>query len=1513
MRAHLFVRAMVVITAALSLYACSDTQFHQTTEKPDKILAQTTYGSKACRLPWGGFLENGDQVEAFSEQALECGISCSERMQLRICQDGILSGSDDYKYPSCGEVGCPSCTFNTRDKTNIVLEHGQEMSLFSTSGPLSCSDSCGNYQTQIRCERGELIGIDSTEFSYTSCSYEPCPCELPYAEDGPQAECNNSTTCAHGTTLRFYRAQQYCGSCDETSQSIERTCQSGRWVNTDFGEDDQRQFVFRTCESNICADCTHPDPAQNGRVIPNGNSETFFLSRDRVCVQDDLTHYADLIANYPPNNNGDPYYGDLICSAESAIRSCHDGILSRTNEDGESLEAYVFSTCDFTIPETGCLDQPPPSAMLDSGGGGGNSFTALGDPPPSGDDGAGSGGGGDNTPAGGSPSNDCSDHYPGTLTTGCGINANSPLAHLNLNFSTQSIQEVFILAFDGDENPYTCGPYSRFPDHTVEVMCGLSGVKAFLKSTCEELPYLANPLPNPQSDASNWTTIANFNLNQYTDCDCSFGGRIIHECSASDDPATCEKLTTWSQPHSPSCNTSSVSCDDFQAQFICQFNQNLGQTEFVAYPFNSDITLEDFSEPSCTPDASCNCYYNGQSYALQSEGGLPLHLYDRANGSCAESCDSHSVEFYCVEGPDGNPRFETANGDTLDLFQDLFPVNECIDLTTCTCDLPSGFQDIDYLHSTGSDLEFDAVSTHNASCLETCDDYTHRFRCELNGDNAVHVVPLEPDSANWNSGAGWYPVNQCSIDPTCSCTAWADPNDGRDAVTRVYNPTQPGSASSLLEVRDRSDGDCVETCNDGKVNFRCQPNDDNSGVEFRKEDDLSPFIDSLWYPADADHCQQSSCVCNLLDGHQIAPPQNTSGQNLQPNGTTASCDSSCPPETILWCVVDPMDPYQVVLARNQTPSVGDIVNWNPVEWQTGCTADSCACTAFAGTADQQVISRGGIIQATQRLLGTCDFDNQGSCDQAVVSFTCQVVPGTTDQVAFYASGSSNPTVLSNSNGWHPANQCDQPSCNCDPFNELTNDTDPDHNSVTSVGGSFMVSTGATGDCHLSCEAQQQTLYCVLDPSNPRNVLVSDRADQPPSSGFDWNSIMSSYYQFCSPTACVCSTPWGQDYELGQTFNAIPQNYGTCEYACIPENRTSFQCVQDGDNVHIAPAATWNDGVNWKSYDTCQQPNNCHCDTNFQDAAHTVSIGNFTASPQAHNNCDGSQTCGSITKSFKCSYVNGSLPQILPLSGVAWDPDIFQYRYCRTNTSCSCGLPWGQTLAVNQTKIAYNTAQVDCGLVCDTPATAITMLCQPEGETAQLVDAANPDNLIPPDTEFSYSTCFPKTDCAGTGGGEHGGDGDGQGLGSYGDEAGGPGGGGDGGPGGGGCRDLSDAELNSFSVNEVLDILNSTPPGVQLNFARSTLCQLPPQFSRRPENLPEIFDIGGSIAPGVRLSAFTKDKVCEGTGTCEQYRVSLYCDYDGELYYPPQITDPNLIYPGCRFIKEDDPDYDGECL
>jgi hypothetical protein len=235
---------------------------------------------------------------------------------------------------------------------------------------------------------------------------------------------------------------------------------------------------------------------------------------------------------------------------------------------------------------------------------------------------------------------------------------------------------------------------------------------------------------------------------------------------------------------------------------------------------------------------------------------------------------------------------------------------------------------------------------------------------------------------------------------------------------------------------------------------------------------------------------------------------------------------------------------------------------------------------------------------------------------------------------------------------------------------------------------------------------------------------------------------------------------------------------------------------------------------------------------------------------------------------------------------------YPFQSCQTNSQCSCTLPWGQVVSIGATGWAYNTQQVDCGYVCQDPNFGRPYRCDALGAGTILWDTYA---SIPLEGAFNKASCTSKTDCAGQGGGEFGGDGDGQGLGSYGDASA-PGGGGPGGP-GPVCLP-SDVPPGDYKENLI----------VQYSKAR---CKLPSSFSVPHPGIPEIFNIGGTIAPGVRLSAFKKKRVCPGEGTCEQRRISLYCDYDGRLY-SPQLSTGEQIFPKCEVIKPDHPQFEELC-
>ena len=68
--------------------------------------------STSCTLPWGGTINHGQSVTAYSiSDGFSCGaFTCSNMSQTRTCTNGVLSGSFTFQScvqePCCGSVPC---------------------------------------------------------------------------------------------------------------------------------------------------------------------------------------------------------------------------------------------------------------------------------------------------------------------------------------------------------------------------------------------------------------------------------------------------------------------------------------------------------------------------------------------------------------------------------------------------------------------------------------------------------------------------------------------------------------------------------------------------------------------------------------------------------------------------------------------------------------------------------------------------------------------------------------------------------------------------------------------------------------------------------------------------------------------------------------------------------------------------------------------------------------------------------------------------------------------------------------------------------------------------------------------------------------------------------------------------------------------------------------------------------------------------------------------------------------
>ncbi len=153
-----------------------------------------------CDTPWGEKLAHGATHKAFKSMAVNCTTTCEANSQERTCNNGVLSGSNDYKAKTCTVTGCAGCTLPWGDK----IEHGDSAKAYNLANA-PCKDRCES--ATLTCDKGQLLGGVET-FRYKACAYTLPTCDCTHAGviikngnsqtvfNAKEVECNK--TCAQG-------------------------------------------------------------------------------------------------------------------------------------------------------------------------------------------------------------------------------------------------------------------------------------------------------------------------------------------------------------------------------------------------------------------------------------------------------------------------------------------------------------------------------------------------------------------------------------------------------------------------------------------------------------------------------------------------------------------------------------------------------------------------------------------------------------------------------------------------------------------------------------------------------------------------------------------------------------------------------------------------------------------------------------------------------------------------------------------------------------------------------------------------------------------------------------------------------------------------------------------------------------------------------------------------------------------------------------------------------------------
>ena len=265
-----------------------------------------------CTGPDGYNIPSGTSRRYYNQQNPS---SCTDPSlyQNRSCANGVLSGSDDYRYTNCTRN---SCYFTSNDMGTIVIPDGVSRTIYNTSSAVNCSAT--TTARAVTCSNGSLTGLSGVEtftFKYGGCSNSACT--------GP-----DGTVITNLSRRNYYRVA-VAPVCSLTGLSQLRTCNNAILSGSD-------EYQYRTCSNNAC---TAPD----GTVIADGASRTLYnatSSTDCSSSRQTRTCSGGVLS-------GSSSYRYLSCSVAPATttpsRSC-TGLLGETIASGDGRSYYSTST-----------------------------------------------------------------------------------------------------------------------------------------------------------------------------------------------------------------------------------------------------------------------------------------------------------------------------------------------------------------------------------------------------------------------------------------------------------------------------------------------------------------------------------------------------------------------------------------------------------------------------------------------------------------------------------------------------------------------------------------------------------------------------------------------------------------------------------------------------------------------------------------------------------------------------------------------------------------------------------------------------------------------------------------------------------------------------------------------------------------------------------------------------------------------------------------------------------------
>ncbi len=287
-----------------------------------------------CTLD-GVTVNHGDSHKFYNTESVPAlGMGCFMAKKIRTCNNGILSGSNDYKYANCSqrELVIPVSSSCTLD--GVTVDHNASRKFYSKKS-LAFGKNCNNYKQGRTCNNGTLSG--DSQYKYANCSVSLIPGGgvipdggIIIPNDDILGEINSSCT-LDGVTINDNSSKLFYSkkivnpgqSCNNYRQG--RTCNKGTLSGND-------QYKYSSCSVGILSD--DKVIPEGGVIIPDQGGIPILTncSLDGVIINNGDNHF------FYDTEEASPMFGIGGCNDHDLKRVCNNGTLSGSN-------AYKYANC----------------------------------------------------------------------------------------------------------------------------------------------------------------------------------------------------------------------------------------------------------------------------------------------------------------------------------------------------------------------------------------------------------------------------------------------------------------------------------------------------------------------------------------------------------------------------------------------------------------------------------------------------------------------------------------------------------------------------------------------------------------------------------------------------------------------------------------------------------------------------------------------------------------------------------------------------------------------------------------------------------------------------------------------------------------------------------------------------------------------------------------------------------------------------------------------------------------